>query len=158
MLVRTRRPKLIVEFGMSFGISTIHLAAGLRDNGEGRLITTEREPNKIAAARAAFEEAGLSDLVDIREGDALRTLAQNLPGPVDLLLLDGANHLYLDVLNLLEKDLAPVALVVADNAETPGYRAYVRSQPRFVSTAIDSRVELTLLASPDGRRGGLDPG
>src|SRR4249919_1762552 len=40
-LVRATRPQTVVEFGMSLGLSGIHLAAALRDNGSGRLITTE---------------------------------------------------------------------------------------------------------------------
>jgi hypothetical protein len=61
----------IVEFGTSMGISTIYLAAALRDNGGGHLIGTEIEPAKVERARANLDTAGLVDLVDIREGDAL---------------------------------------------------------------------------------------
>ena len=50
LLTRARRPLLAVEFGTSFGLSTIHLAAALRDNGQGRLITTELNPRKAARA------------------------------------------------------------------------------------------------------------
>jgi len=50
LLVRSRRPALIVEFGTSFGLSAIHLAAALRDNGFGRLITTEQSANKASRA------------------------------------------------------------------------------------------------------------
>ena len=52
MLARGNAARTIVEFGTSFGISTIHLAAALRDNGGGRLIGTEFEPSKLAHARA----------------------------------------------------------------------------------------------------------
>ncbi|MGG2362426.1 O-methyltransferase, partial [Salmonella enterica] len=79
MLARAGRTRAIVEFGTSFGISTLHLAAALRDNGGGRLITTEFEPSKAAQARRNLDAAGLADLVEIREGDALQTLAGDLP-------------------------------------------------------------------------------
>ena len=46
MLARSSNARTIVEFGTSFGISTLHLAAALQDNGGGRLITTEFEPPK----------------------------------------------------------------------------------------------------------------
>ena len=36
MLARGANARNIVEFGTSFGISTLHLAAALRDNGGGR--------------------------------------------------------------------------------------------------------------------------
>src|ERR1700722_20954280 len=52
MLARGCGAQTIVEFGTSFGISTLHLAAALRDNGGGQLITSEFEPSKVARARA----------------------------------------------------------------------------------------------------------
>lgn len=49
MLARNSRAKTIVEFGTSFGISALYLAAALHDNGGGRLITSEFEPSKWQA-------------------------------------------------------------------------------------------------------------
>ncbi|WP_244142267.1 O-methyltransferase [Pseudomonas gozinkensis] len=97
MLARSTKAKAIVEFGTSFGLSTLHLAAALRDNGGGVLIGSEFEPSKIELARRNFVEGGVSDLIEIREGDALVTLARDLPPTVDLLLLDGAKALYGDL-------------------------------------------------------------
>jgi predicted O-methyltransferase YrrM len=88
MLARSSNARMVVEFGTSFGISTLHLAAALRDNGGG-LITSEFEPSKVARARKNLTAGGLIDLVEIREGDALQTLSVDLPGTIDLLLLDG---------------------------------------------------------------------
>lgn len=87
-LIRATRPATIVEFGMSFGISALHLAAAVRDNGTGRVVTTELSATKIAAARETFAEAGLDDLITILDGDALETL-KSLDGAVDFVLLDG---------------------------------------------------------------------
>src|SRR5215475_7087519 len=78
MLARGCGARNIVEFGTSFGISTLHLAAALRDNGGGRLITSEFEPAKVARARANLTAGALIDLVEIREGDALQTLNVDL--------------------------------------------------------------------------------
>lgn len=96
-LVRATRPATVVEFGMSFGISAVHLAAAVRDNGSGRVVTTELSDTKIAAAKKTFAETGLDDVITILHGDALTTLA-DLPGPVDFVLLDGWKDLYLPVL------------------------------------------------------------
>ncbi|RUT81439.1 O-methyltransferase, partial [Mesorhizobium sp. USDA-HM6] len=74
MLARSSGARVIIEFGTSFGISTLYLAAALRDNGGGRLITTEFEPSKVVRAKANLTEGGLIDLVEIREGDAMQTL------------------------------------------------------------------------------------
>ena len=74
LIARACKATRIVEFGTSMGISTIYLAAALRDNGGGHLISSELEPAKVARARANLDAAGLGDLVDIREDDALDTL------------------------------------------------------------------------------------
>ena len=140
--------RTIVEFGTSFGLSTIQLAAALRDNGGGRLISTEFIASKAEAARKNLEAAGLSDLVEIRLGDALETLKDGVGGPIDLVLLDGAKNLYVPVLRLLEKTLAPRALVATDNTtdESP-YVAYVRNPANgylSVGLAYESGNELSL--------------
>jgi predicted O-methyltransferase YrrM len=146
MLARSTRARTIVEFGTSFGISTLHLAAALRDNGGGRLITSEFEPSKVARARDNLTAADLSDLVEIREGDALQTLSVDLPDTVDLLLLDGAKALYPEILGLVESRLRRGAFIVADNADySPDYLAYVRSPSRgYLSTAFGGDVELSM--------------
>jgi predicted O-methyltransferase YrrM len=143
---------MIVEFGCSFGISTIHLAAALRDNDNGgRLVTTELSANKAETAGRNISEAGLSDLVEIREGDALETLRQDLPERVDLVLLDGWKPLYLPMLKLLEPRLSDGALVIADDLKIGGdelapYLEHVRNpQNGYVSAEVplDDGLELS---------------
>ena len=116
------RARRVVEFGCSLGISTIYLAAAIRDSGEGgSLITTELLAGKAEATCQNLAEAGLGDLVELRVGDALETLKQ-LPDGVDLLFLDGRNDLYLPVLALVEPSLAPAALLAADlNEKIPTF-------------------------------------
>ncbi len=114
LLARTIEARRIVEFGTSFGVSTIYFAAAVRDNGGGVVIGSELEPSKAARARAHLKQAGLADLVEIREGDALETLADP-GGTIDLLLLDGWKELYLPVLELLRPHLRRGSIVLADN-------------------------------------------
>ena len=146
MLARATNARTIVEFGTSFGLSTLHLAAALRDNGGGRLITTEFEPSKVARARDNLAAGGLADLVEIREGDALETLASGLPDTVDLLLLDGAKSLYMEILALVEGRLRPGAVIVADNADhCPEYLEYVRRPDNgYLSMPFTDEVEFTI--------------
>ncbi len=146
MLARSIHATSIVEFGTSFGISTLHLAAALRDNGGGRLITTEFEPSKLARAKANLAAGGLADLVECREGDALQTLRADLPERIDLVLLDGAKALYPEVLALLEDRLAPGSLIVADNADyAPDYLARVRDPGcGYLSVPFAEDVELSM--------------
>lgn len=146
MLARGCAARTVLEFGTSFGISTLHLAAALRDNGGGRLITTEFEPSKIARARRHLAEGGLADLVEIREGDALQTLSRDLPETIDFLLLDGAKALYPEILGLVEGRLKPGALIVADNADyCPEYLARVRLPANgYLSVPFAEDVELSM--------------
>lgn len=146
MLARSAGARSIVEFGTSFGLSTLFLAAALRDNGGGRLVTSEFEPSKAARARANLSAGGLADLVELREGDALVTLGADLPESVDLLLLDGAKALYPDILALVEPRLRPGALVVADDAHhSPDYLGRVRSPAAgYLSMPFGEDVELSL--------------
>ena len=146
MLARSSHAQTIVEFGTSFGISTLHLAAALKDNGGGHLITTEFEPSKVARARANLTAGGLIDLVEIREGDALHTLGAGLPDTIDLVLLDGAKALYPDILSLVESRLRPGAFIVADNADdSPDYLARMRAPTSgYMSVPFGEDVELSM--------------
>ncbi len=142
----------IVEFGGSLGISTIHLAAGLKDHGQGSLITTEIDPVKASALSANLSEAGVAEMVEVRLGDALQTL-RSLPGSVDLLYLDGWNELYLPVLQLVAPHLSPAALVVADlSADDPDLEPYLRhvhdTQGAWTSVTLplDAGVEVSFRA------------
>lgn len=91
-LCRAQNARRIVEIGTSYGVSTLYLAAAVRDNlraggGDGVVIGTEYEPEKAKAARKHFEQAGLSRFIDLREGDLRETLRQ-IDGPVDFMLVD----------------------------------------------------------------------
>lgn len=141
-LVRASKPTTVVEFGMSLGISAIHLASAVRDNGRGAVVTTELSAAKVAAATKTFVDIGLDDVITVLAGDALHTM-QTLSGAVDFVLLDGWKELYLPVLELLESRLSPGALVVADNTsmdELAPYLDYVRDPANgYVSVPFPAR-------------------
>lgn len=139
-LARSQGSKTIVEYGTSFGISTIHLAAAVRDNGGGIVVTTELNPEKADRARTNLADAGLLEYVDIRLGDARETL-KDLDGPVDLLFLDGWKDLYLPILRMLEPRLRVGSIVVGDDLDIleetlRPYLDYVRD-PRHGYTSVD---------------------
>lgn len=139
-LIRASRPAVVAEFGTSFGISTIFLAAAVRDNGMGKVITTEFIAEKIVTARQNLTDACLADLVEFRGGDAIQTLAEPLPGPVDFLFLDGEKSMYLDIVKLLEPRMKPGCLIVSDNTDQPGaasYLAHIRAAGSgYLSSAL----------------------
>lgn len=130
LLARAMQARRIVEFGTSFGVSTIYLALAVRDNGGGIVIGTEMLPEKVARARTNLRDAGLDAFVDIREGDALETL-RNIDGPVDFLLNDGFPRFTLPVLKLLAPHMRAGAAVLCGNAaafpaDHADYLAWVR--------------------------------
>ena len=127
---RSISAKRIVEFGTSFGISTIYFAAALRDSGGGLVIGSELDEGKVAKANQHLADAGLSEYAQIRPGDALQTL-RDTGGTIDVLFLDGWKELYLDVLDLVWPNLRPGSVVLADDVtlfpdQLAPYLEYVR--------------------------------
>jgi predicted O-methyltransferase YrrM len=144
----------VVEFGSSFGISTLYLAAAARDRG-GHVVSSEIAPHKVARTRESLRAAGVDDVVTVLEGDALQTL-RGVEGPIDLLFLDGMKHLYLPVLDLLRDRLRAGAIVVGDNVNFPSARAYterVRAPENGFtsSTLFGGRMEESCLVRANER-------
>jgi predicted O-methyltransferase YrrM len=150
-LVRACVPQTVIEFGTSFGISTIYLAAAVADNGTGHVFGTELSARKADAARRNLAQAGVAERATILDGDARETL-RGVPGPVGVLFLDGWKDLCLPVLKQLESRLAPGALVIADDIDQNAmmdYLAYVRNPAhRYVSVAfpVDDGMEISCLS------------
>jgi predicted O-methyltransferase YrrM len=149
-ICRVLRARRVVEAGTSFGISTIFLAAAVRDNtrdsvwgdgGEGVVIGTEYEPDKAKAARANFAEAGLSDFIELREGDLRQTLV-DVGAPVDFMLIDIWTPMARPALELVAPCLRGGAVVIADNtAQFPeAYRDYFE----FVNDPANGLRTMTL--------------
>jgi predicted O-methyltransferase YrrM len=146
-LVRATNARHIVEIGTSYGVSTLYLAAALRDNlrggvgGGGIVIGTEYEPAKAKAARAHFEEAGLSCFIDLREGDLRETLKQ-IDGPVDFMLVDIWIAMARPALELVAPHLRSGAIVVCDNTEQ--YRSDYADYFAFIDDQANRFRTMTL--------------
>ncbi len=141
VLARSMAARRIVEFGTSFGISTIYLAAAIKDNDGIEVIGTEIEPSKREAACANLTAAGLADFVDIRLGDAMQTL-ETVDAPIDLLFMDGWKDLYLPVLEMLKPKLKPGALVVSDNIHT--FKKTLKPYEDYLSSGDNGFESITL--------------
>ncbi|MGZ6015868.1 MAG: O-methyltransferase [Phenylobacterium sp.] len=141
MMCRALRATRVVEVGTSFGVSTLYLADAVRQNGGGVVIGTEYEPAKAAAARATFAEAGLSDLIDLREGDLRETL-KVIEGPVDFVLMDIWTEMARPAIELIAPHLRPGAMIVADN--TAQFRHAYRHFFAFVEDSKNGLKTLTL--------------
>lgn len=116
--------KNIVEFGTSFGISTLYLAQGVAKTN-GNIITTELVESKAAKAKQNFQQAGVLDLIDVRTGDAMETL-KNHDHPIDLLLLDGWKDLYLPLFQMLEPNFHSKTFIYVDNADMADTQQFLK--------------------------------
>lgn len=141
MLCRALRAKRVVEIGTSFGVSTLYLADAVRANGGGVVIATEYEPAKAAQARANFAASGVSDLIDLREGDLRETL-RTIEGPVDFVLMDIWTEMARPALELVTPHLRKGALIVADN--TTQFRHAYRHFFEFVEAPKNGLRTMTL--------------
>ncbi|WP_119390744.1 O-methyltransferase [Taklimakanibacter lacteus] len=132
LTARALRARTVVEFGTSFGPSTLWLAAAVRANGGGRVVTTEIVPDKARIARQHFEDAGLADLIDVREGNAIDSLATD-PSDIDFVLNDGFPMRALDIVKLLAPRIRPGGVVLTDDVggfrgNYKGYLANMRDR------------------------------
>ena len=114
LLCRANGARRIIEAGTSFGVSTLYLAAAVRDNGGGLVTTCDIEEAKAAVARHNFGEASLSDQVELRVGDIRETL-RDMDEAIDVLLLDIWAPIAGDVVALVAPQLRIGGVVVADN-------------------------------------------
>jgi len=152
LLCRSLGATRVVEAGTSFGVSTLYLAAAVRDNQvkNGVVIGTEYEPKKVEIAQANFKEAGLGDFIELREGDLRQTL-QDVGGQVDFMLVD-IWEVALPALELVSPNLRPGAIVVCDNtavdiAEYGPYFDFVndpKNRFRTMTTPFDGGFELSV--------------
>jgi predicted O-methyltransferase YrrM len=145
-LCRANNARRIIEIGTSYGVSTLYLAAAVRDNvcaaeGEGMVIGTEYEPMKAQAAREHIAMAGLSSFVDLREGDLRETL-KKIDGPVDFVLVDIWLRMARPALEIVAPHLRPGAIVMCDN--TQRYRSDYEDYFAFIDDPANEFRTMTL--------------
>lgn len=114
----------MIEFGTSFGISTLSLAQGALET-DGHIITTELVESKAIKAVENFKNAGVNELIEVRTGDALETLKDH-ENPIDLLLLDGWKNLYLPLFDMLEENFHTNTIVYVDNADMADTQEFLK--------------------------------
>lgn len=119
LLCRATGAHRIVEAGTSFGVSTLYLAAAVRDNGGGVVYAAEYEPEKVKVARANYAAAGLSEFIDLREGDIVEA-AKTFEGPIDFVLFDIWGDMLGELLEILAPRMRHGAVLCADNTAGSG--------------------------------------
>lgn len=143
-VIRHARPLQVVEVGTAIGYSGLWIASTLRALGQGRLATIEKDAERAAEAGRYFQRAGLDDLITQIVGDARVEIAR-VPGPIDLLFLDGGFANYYPCLTAARDRFRPGTMIVADNAgigaaEMADYldfvRRHYRSQTEWFETDL----------------------
>ncbi|RKR13014.1 putative O-methyltransferase YrrM [Maribacter vaceletii] len=138
-LIKKNNLKNIVEFGTSFGISTLFLAEGAIQT-KGSIITTELIESKAKKAKENFKKAGVDNLIEVREGNALETL-KSYNKPIDLLLLDGWKDLYLPLFKMLEPNFHENTIVYVDNADMADSQEFLKSISKNNNYQLQSKFD-----------------
>jgi len=159
VLLKSKNAKKILEIGMSAGYSTIWFAEAISKKTGGKIITIDQDKKKIERAKRNFEDAGLSDLIDIRHGDALEVLLDiknesNSSESFDFVFIDADKERYIQYFDVILPMVKPGGLIGADNILFPErfqkfanlYVKHVRNNPkiRSVTIPIDNGEELSL--------------
>lgn len=159
ILLQSMDAKKILEIGMSAGYSTIWFAEAISKKTGGKIITIDQDKKKIERAKRNFEEAGLSDLIDIRNGDALEVILDiknesNSSESFDFVFIDADKERYIQYFDAILPMVKPGGLIGADNILFPErfqkfsnlYVKHVRNNPkiRSVTIPIDNGEELSL--------------
>lgn len=159
MLVTMIRPRHILEVGTFTGYSSLCMAEGLKEVGEGGIIHTFDVNDELEKfTRGWIEGSGLGSYIDYRIGDA-NQLAQLLGLQFDLIFLDGDKRTYPETYEMALALLQKGGFILADNTLWDGHvvdPAYDRDQQtvgirRFNDiVAQDNRVERVILPMRDG--------
>jgi predicted O-methyltransferase YrrM len=152
LLVRVSGARSVLEVGTLGGYSTIWLARGL--GPDGRLLTLELDPHHAEVARVNVEAAGVSDIVEVRVGPAVESLAA-LSETFDFVFIDADKPSTPTYFTEAVRLSRPGTVIVVDNvvrggavadpestdAGAPGIRAFaeiVAHDPRLRGTAIQT--------------------
>jgi caffeoyl-CoA O-methyltransferase len=154
-LARTVNARRVVEIGTLAGYSGVWLARALP--ADGKLFTLEKSSKHAAVARASFARAGLSDRVEILEGDAQISLAQlSAQAPFDLVFLDADKASYPAYLTWAVEHLRIGGMVTAHNAFRHGAVLSPQNEDDHAMHAFNRalaehpRLSGTILAIGDG--------
>jgi len=162
IMLKSIHAKNILEIGMSVGYSGLWFADAIMSNTQnGQIITIDREQFKIDSATRNFEEAGVSSLIKIREGEArkiLREIKEEFgENYFDFIFIDADKESYIEYFDLCLPLVRKGGIIGADNILFPerfnemmvDYLSHVRSNPNVqsVTIPIDNGEEITIKLS-----------
>ena len=119
LLAQVHRAHRILEIGTLGGYSTIWLARALPL--DGTLITLEQDPKHARVARENIERAGLSGIVEVRQGVAMESLYDlRNEDPFDMVFIDADKVNNPGYLGWAIRLGRPGTLIVVDNVVRGG--------------------------------------
>ena len=159
IMLKSINAKKILEIGMSVGYSGLWFADAITSNTQsgGQIITIDREKFKIDQATQNFDEAGVSSLIKIREGEAKKILHEVKDefgeNYFDFIFIDADKESYIEYFDLCLPLVRKGGIIGADNILFPerfnemmaDYLSHVRSNPNVqsVTVPIDNGEEVT---------------
>lgn len=152
LLIRSMQAKRVMEFGTCLGYSTVWIAQALKETG-GKLISVEYDKELYETTKKNVELAGLSDIVDLRLGDASKIINE-VEGPFDIILQDSDKALYVPMLEKCIELTRKNGLIIADDVLfKPMGIPEIFSEPmdEYVKKVFsDNRLYTTILPIGDG--------
>jgi len=163
IMLKSINTKKILEIGMSVGYSGLWFADAVMSNtqSDGQIITIDRERFKIDNAKKNFEEAGVSSLIKIRDGEARKVLhdikEEFGKNYFDFIFIDADKESYIEYFDLCLPLVRKGGIIGADNILLPerfnemmaDYLSHVRSNSNVqsVTVPIDNGEEITIKLS-----------
>ena len=114
VLIRAVRARRILELGTSNGYSTIWLADAAQATG-GRVVSVDVDAARTELARENLRVVGLSEVVELRVGDAGDLLGESVDGEWEFIFLDAERPAYAGYVGDLVRVLAPGGVLAVDN-------------------------------------------
>ena len=141
-VIKENQPKAVLEIGTLVGYSSILMAKNLK---KGRITSIEANKKNSEAAKLNIQRAGLSDKIEIINGDALEIIP-GLDNKFDMIFIDAEKKGYMKYLKAAEQKMTKNAVVVADNVkrfekDMKDFLDYVRKSGNYRSELHDFRAD-----------------
>lgn len=151
MILRMKKAQKILEIGMSTGYSTIWFAEATREN-KGQIFTIEKNPSKIQRAKENFERAGISDMIEINEGNAEGILdrfnaEKKYDEFFDFVLIDADKENVIKYFDLVFPLVKDQGVIVTDNMLYP---EKYRDEMKKFSDYLKNNHKVKTITSPIG--------
>lgn len=121
VLLKTNKPKNILEIGTAIGYSALIMAEATAENT--RITTIERNDEMLQLAHNNIANTTFKNKIKILQGEA-EDILPHLSDTYDFIFLDAAKGQYLEFFNYCIRFLKPGGLIVSDNVLFKGMVAH----------------------------------